>query len=86
MKLEYLKWLLVTNLSKGSLKSLDVSQELVEQVFAGKDSEELTPIEVTAYQVNGTTVFLSNDCIREPNNVIFVDLKTGRSFLKQLEN
>ena len=84
MTLQDLKTILVNHLDCGNSRQSD-NEEIVDLVVKGKATEEIEPAEVFAFQVNGTTIFLSDAGLAKPKRVIFVDLKNRKTFLQEVE-
>ena len=85
MKIRYLKQLLIHSVDKERHHSAATNEEVLDRVIHGSEDHDVPGKEVTAYQVNGTIVFVSDVGLYQPQRVVFVDLKSGKSFLQQLE-
>jgi len=85
MTINDLKTILVNYLDTNGRKTKAVSQEIVEKIIGGGDKLPIEGCEVMAFQINGTTVFVSEAGLTQPEQVVFVDLKSRNSFLQELE-
>ena len=85
MRIKDLKKLLTYCLSKGDARAMAAYRETIDQIMT-EDHEEVRGTEVSAYPVNGTTVFVSDTGLRKPSQVIFIDLRSRKSFLQSLES
>lgn len=86
MTINDLKTILVNYLDARGRKAKAVSQEIVDKIIGGGDKLPIEGCEVMAFQINGTTVFVSESGLMQPRQVVFVDLKSRNSFLQELEN
>lgn len=84
MTINDLKTILVNYLDAHGQKAKAVSQEIVNQIIGGSDKLSIEGCEVMAFQVNGTTVFVSEAGLAQPSQVVFVDLKSRNSFLQEV--
>ncbi|MBI4387745.1 MAG: hypothetical protein HY582_01715 [Candidatus Omnitrophica bacterium] len=85
MTLQDLKTILIDHLGAWSKKPVLVNQEIVDHIIRGRAKTEVLGSEAMVFQVNGTTVFLSDSGLKLPEQIIFVDLKSRESFLQELE-
>lgn len=85
MTIEDLKTILVNHLDLGSRKQGSANREIVEQIIPGGNPEEVKGAEISAFQVDGTAVLISDANFRLPHRIVFVDLKSRASFVEELE-
>ncbi len=84
MTINDIKTILVNYLNLGGRFNSAVNQEIVDQIIRERERGELTCAEIVAYQIDGTTVFLSDEGLQMPKRVVFVDVKSRNSFLSEL--
>ncbi|MBI3312841.1 MAG: hypothetical protein HYZ83_01210 [Candidatus Omnitrophica bacterium] len=85
MIMKDLKDFLARRINSEGWNQVAVNSEILDQVFPAVPAVEAESREVTAYQVNGTMVFVSKGGLTKPSRVIFVDLLSGESFLQEVE-
>ena len=86
MTMKDLKSFLVHNLNLGRSHSVAVNREILENVIPAFSADQLVAKEVMAYQIDGTTIFVSDNGLTKPRQIIFVDLTNGTSFLQEIEH
>ena len=85
MRVKDLKSLLAKRLDENIPNAGSVFGEILGQVFHKADKDKIIGKDLTAYEVNGTTVFVSLSGLKKPDQIIFLDLNTGSSFMQHLE-
>jgi hypothetical protein len=58
--------------------------ELADQIFVGS-SKEIASKEVSAYEVNGTLVLVSDSAMSKPKRIAFVDLMNKNAFMQEID-
>lgn len=85
MTINDMKTILINHLNGTGHKARAVTREVVNQIIRGEGEELITCSEVLACQIGGTTVFVSDAGLLSPDRVVFVDLKSRKSFLQDIE-
>ena len=80
-----LKTILVNHLEGPSENRTSVNREIIDQIIGGKEPAEIPLNEAMVFQVNGTIVFLSEAGFSLPRRIVFLDLKSRKSFLQEIE-
>lgn len=86
ISIEKLKQLLIASLNRKRTRQwIAVNQEIVGQLIQGTYGTEVAENQVSAYQLNGTLIFLSESGLPMPKRIAFVDVRSGTSFLQEVE-
>ena len=85
MTVQDLKTILINHLNLVDRKKGWVNREILDHLLKGDGTDSISGAEITAFQVNGTTILLSDAGFSLPKNIVFMDLKSGFSCIETEE-
>ena len=85
MTVQDLKTILINHLDSPSGRSRRVNQEVLDLVIPEDDQKKLAYSEAAVFQIEGTTVILSDAGLVKPERIVFLDLQSRKSVMHEIE-